>query len=381
MTMDIFRKTLDALQTDDRLMLATVVRTTGSTPASALSKMLVGNSGSLGTVGGGSMEAEVIRKAIGLAGTGKAEIVTFHLNDDELVQGLICGGDVHILIEPVSKDWAPMLKQVVGHRDNGEDGILLTLIDKEGIVRGKDFFDGSIAEDPGKFQKRWIGLGLETSAELKEELRKVVHHDGPRQVETGQGKLILEPIRGIPGLVIFGGGHVSRSLTTVATLAGFHVTVADDREAYANPNRFPEASQTLVVDFTSAFKGIAVKPSTSIVIVTRGHHFDEILLEQALGTPAGYIGMIGSKQKVHSAFSHLMERGVHPDKLKDVHAPVGIEIGAVSPEEIAVSIVAELVALRRGKQGTFHSKSEELHLPPQNPAGPGTPEQASRFTN
>ena len=306
------------------------------------------------------MEAEVIRKALSLEGTGSAEILTFHLSDDELVQGLICGGDVEILIEPISKTSIPMLKHIIRQREEGEDGILVTLIDKHGVVTMKDYFDVPMTEDLDNLTKRWSGLALEAKAELKQELQKALRRGGPRQIVSSEGRFIVEPITGTPGLVIFGGGHISRPLTNLAASAGFRVTVVDDREAYVNPTRFPEASQTILADFATAFTHMTVKRSTSIVIVTRGHHFDEILLEQALKTPAGYIGMIGSKQKVESTFSHLIERGVHRNKLTAVHAPVGIEIGAVTPEEIAVSIVAELVAFRRGKQGIFHNKSAQL---------------------
>lgn len=364
-------------------MVATVIGTTGSTPASALSRMLVTNSGRglRGTVGGGSMEAEVVQKAAGLAGTGKAAFLTFHLREDELVQGLICGGDLEILIEPMSRTLVPMLEKIVRQREAGEDGILLTLVDNNGTVTGKGFFDASAVDESSELQKQWNGPKLEWGYALNEELRKALRRDVPRTVETAQGKLVLEFIKGTPGLIVLGGGHVSRSLCKVAAMAGFRVTVVDDREAYANQVRFAEASQTIVTDFVNAFTHVAVKQSTSIVIVTRSHHFDEILLEKALRTPAGYIGMIGSKQKVRSTFSHLIGRGADPAHLARVHAPIGIEIGAVTPEEIAVSIVAELVAFRREKQGAFRSKSDNNQLSPPNSLETGTTGRSQRFTN
>jgi xanthine dehydrogenase accessory factor len=165
---------------------------------------------------------------------------------------------------------------------------------------------------------------------------------------------------GHPGLIIFGGGHVSKYVCRAAATAGFRVTVVDDRKEYANAQRFPEATRTLAAGFSEAFRELTIKPSTYIVIVTRGHRFDEEILEHAVGTQARYIGMIGSKRKVLNTFEHLVERGISIGSLKRVHAPMGLEIGAVTAEEIGISVVAQLIHVRRGGHLPLAHKSEVM---------------------
>jgi xanthine dehydrogenase accessory factor len=172
--------------------------------------------------------------------------------------------------------------------------------------------------------------------------------------------LILEPVVGMPAVILFGGGHVSRFVSRSAAMAGFRVTVVDDRRAYANPERFPEAEATIALPFEKSWEQVRILPTTSIVIVTRGHKFDEVVLERALSTPARYIGMIGSRTKVLATFSHLRERGITDDLLSRVRAPIGLDLGAVSAEEIGISITAELVAMRRGKSGAVEPMAHRL---------------------
>jgi xanthine dehydrogenase accessory factor len=137
--------------------------------------------------------------------------------------------------------------------------------------------------------------------------------------------------------------------------------VIDDREQYANSTRFPRASQTLAINFFSAFDHISVKSSSYIVIVTRGHQYDGEILEHALRTSASYIGMIGSLRKVETIYERLLKHGVPIERLKRVHAPIGIELGAVTPEEIAISIIAQLIRIRRVVNDLSRDKSELMY--------------------
>ena len=159
--------------------------------------------------------------------------------------------------------------------------------------------------------------------------------------------IFIEPILPPPSLYIFGAGHVAVSLYKAATNAGFEVTVADDRESYANPERFPDAKEVLAQDFDQIMAHVVPNESSYIVIVTRGHRDDMRLLRWAVQTPARYIGMIGSKRKTIAIFRQLTEEGLAASLFERVHAPVGLDIGAVTPEEIAVAITAELIASRR----------------------------------
>ena len=163
----------------------------------------------------------------------------------------------------------------------------------------------------------------------------------------GDTEVFIEPIRSSPTLFIFGGGHISLALAKIGKLLGFKVAVIDDRAEFANSQRFPEADLILAEDFSTAFSELKINKSSYIVIVTRGHHYDELVLELALGAEPKYIGMIGSRTKNKTVFSHLLVKGIPQERLDKVHAPIGLEISAQTPEEIAVSILAEVIKVRR----------------------------------
>jgi xanthine dehydrogenase accessory factor len=366
--MDIFKETIDALEHEDRVMLATIISTSGSTPASALSKMLVKNNCSslIGTVGGGCMEADVAEHAKIIYPEKTAKIVSYRLVEDGIEQGLICGGTLTILIEPVVKENIPLFNRLRTLRDEGEDCVLATILSDGGKSVEK-----AIVAHPDASNRFPKTVETLTSDEFKVELksldvniedivRKVYNRGETEYLKTESFELILEPILGKPSLIIFGGGHVSKFVSRTAAMAGFGVTVVDDREMFANAKRFPEAEKTIAVDFENAFEHVAVKQSTYIVIVTRGHRYDEVVLEQAVKTPAKYIGMIGSKRKVFTTYEHLVERGTPVHVLKNVYSPMGLDIGAVTAEEIAVSIVSEMIKVRRGKNEEITHKSDPM---------------------
>jgi xanthine dehydrogenase accessory factor len=186
----------------------------------------------------------------------------------------------------------------------------------------------------------------------------------------GTLEIFVEPIMPPADLYIFGAGHVAASLYQVARLAGFDVTVIDDREAFANRERFPEAHQVIAEDFEKAAAQLTPSEYSYIVIVTRGHRDDMRMLRWAVQTPARYVGMIGSKRKTITIFKELQLEGL-PGRLFDrVHAPIGLDIGAITPEEIAVSITAELIANRRKVErdlphmSWFHSREPEVEPKP-----------------
>jgi len=170
----------------------------------------------------------------------------------------------------------------------------------------------------------------------------------------GQLDVFIEPILPVPRAFIFGGGHISMALAQATHAAGFAIGVVDDRESFANAKRFPMADE-IYASYPEGFERIRPNASTYLVIVTRGHRDDMRVLEWAVGTPARYIGMIGSKRKVLSVYRALEEKaGLKPEAFERVHAPVGLDIGALTPEEIAISIAAELIAVRRGAANLAH---------------------------
>jgi xanthine dehydrogenase accessory factor len=174
-----------------------------------------------------------------------------------------------------------------------------------------------------------------------------------RQEAQGQPayQVMLEVHERPPTLLIVGGGHIGKALAQIGKLCGFVVAVVDDRPEYASRERFPEADQVLCGDFQEVLRGFPIDPSTYIVCVTRGHRHDEVSLRQVVGSPAAYVGMIGSRRRVGTVLQHLVEDGADPQAVARVHTPIGLDIGAETPEEIAVSIMAEIIQVRRGGSG------------------------------
>jgi len=217
-----------------------------------------------------------------------------------------------------------------------------------------------------------IGGGC-VEAEVWQAAREVIQNEKPQTLKFnlnnnpkydtglvcgGTLEVFVEPVLPQVALYIFGAGHVAWSLYKVARIAGFEVVVVDDRESYANRERFPEARDVYADEYEQVMAQLSPSEASYIVIVTRGHRDDMRVLRWAAETPARYIGMIGSQRKVISIYKELEKEGIAAEKLARVYAPVGIEIGSITPEEIAVSIVAEMIAIRRGSDSPLpHMKS------------------------
>ena len=210
-----------------------------------------------------------------------------------------------------------------------------------------------------------IGGGC-MEAEVWQEAMKVIAGDKPKTIHfdlTGRAAeesgmicggvmdIYIEPIVPTPRVFIFGGGHISLFVSKMSTMVGFQVVVIDDRPQFANQERFPEAEEVIAEEFPFVLPKLQVNRSTYLVIVTRGHAYDQEVLEWALGKEVKYIGMIGSRKKIQTVYNNLKEKGFTPDQLQRVHAPIGLDIGALTPEEIAVSIVAEMIKVHRERKG------------------------------
>ena len=244
-------------------VVATVVSVGGSTPRSAGAKMLVyGDGRTIGSVGGGVVEAETIESALRLLDGGQPRLLSYDLDEST---DLACGGKMQIF---------------------------------------------------------------------------------------------LEPIASTPGVIVLGGGHVGLSVARVARDAGFRVTVVDDRPEMVSDERFPFADRRLVGGTALLEHDLRVDETSIVVVVTRGHRYDREWVHALLPLAPFYLGMIGSDQKVRGTFDHLVEEGVPRESLERIHAPIGIDIGAETPEEIAVSILAEIIAIRHGVTDTAMLKEK-----------------------
>jgi xanthine dehydrogenase accessory factor len=278
--MDIYDEVVRLRRLGQKCALATIIEVRGSIPSYPTAKLLVREDGSIfGTVGGGCVEAEVWNAAREVMETGKPKRLSFNLGQDVAYEnGLICGGQLDIFVEPVMP---------------------------------------------------------------------------------------------APHALIFGAGHISRSLAKLAAMVGFTVTVIDDRESFANRDRFPEADEIFAGEYEEIFPKLTVNAATTyIIIVTRGHRDDMRVLKWAALTPARYVAMIGSKRKAISVVKELEKEGIPRTALERVTAPMGLDIGAVTPEEIAVSVVAEMIAVRRGAESNWRALSKSIFADPNARAVP-----------
>lgn len=252
-----------------------------------------------GTLGGGCMEADVRRRAHELLTDARSELFTFELDHDfGYDDGMICGGQMDVAVSVLdSANHIPPIRRAVADLQRGEASSLAL----------------RIATDKGLVEYR---LRLESA----------------------------------PRLLIAGGGHIARRVADLAVPLGFCVTVLDDRSAYANAERFPPPITPLVGDIAKTLSDSPIDANTYIVIVTRGHQHDERALEAVLDSPARYVGMIGSHRKIDVIFEDLRHAGASDEQLARVHAPIGLSIGSVTTQEIAVSIAAELVSVRRAQR-------------------------------
>jgi xanthine dehydrogenase accessory factor len=357
---EILSEILTVIEAGDRAALSTIVSAKGSLPMSRRSKMLVLRDGSIrGTVGGGCLEAEVqSRGREVLDGDGDPVLNRYVLTEKQAgAEGLNCGGTVEILTEPLGPGpVALVLAACLETIERREEAVLATALRRpDRKLAGKIVMrrDGSIVGSLGGSLDEAVGSMA----------RPLMGTDTIRVEEIpGAGKIFLETIEVTPTVVLFGGGHVSREVARVAKTAGFRVVVVDDRAYFASPERHPEADEVRVVAFDRAIEAMDVDVHTYLVAVTRGHQHDEVVIRQALRTRAGYVGMIGSGRKVALMRRRLATEGFTPEELDRLHAPIGLDIGADTPGEIAVSIVAELVAARRGGSGSSLSLSGRLRV-------------------
>jgi xanthine dehydrogenase accessory factor len=265
-----------------------------------------------------------------------------------------------------------VFEELVEVRRNGQKAALCTIVEVEGSIPSFQSAKMLIREDGSMVGT--IGGGC-TEAEVWNAAREVMETEKPRMLSFrlnqeaaydnglicgGQLNVYVEPVLPIPTAYIFGGGHISKSLSKVASLAGFRTAVIDDREQYANAERFPEAFAVYAEDYEAVFPKLDVSSATYLIIVTRGHKDDMRVLRWAVQTEARYVAMIGSKRKTIEVAKHLIREGVPADRLAHVHAPMGFDIGAVTPEEIAVSVVAEMIHHRRQPQAGWSPLSKSI---------------------
>lgn len=339
----------ELLDKGEAFVLATIISHSGSTPRTAGSKMIVTADGrGIGTIGGGLLEAGAMSRAVELIRLGQSARMPFDLSHDTVdSMDMICGGQAEVLLDCVTPTamnrtvfdrWRQMM-------DGRQKGALLTVFGQS------DHQTGVTAHCLVAIGGRLVGDLSLPDMDREKVLAWASDSSAVRTMAFDGGFVVVEPTQRVGTAYLFGAGHVARSAAEVAAMVGFRVSVADDREEYANRERFPSAAEIRVLEcFDDAFSGLSVGKDDCVVILTRGHIHDKTVLAQALRTDAGYIGMIGSRRKRDAIYQALFKEGFVQADIDRVHSPIGLPIGAETPEEIAVSIVAELIRHRADKR-------------------------------
>ena len=360
---EVFKEAGNLLEAGEPIVVATVIDTRGSTPQKPGAKLLVRRDGSgVGTLGGGCVEGDIWFAASELMRRGGgAQYRDYHLNEDLAAEdGLVCGGTMYFLIDPIyePQGYLAYAQEIDSAYRGGPSVALASLVKAAGggtttgaklLIREDGTTDGTLG-DPA----------LDDDATAR--ARKLMLHGRNDYVTAPDGaEYFLEAYTTPPQLVLCGGGHVSKAIAPVAATLGFRIFVTDDREEFANKDRFPEADMVVAKKPEEALAELPINANTFIVVVTRGHRYDNVALEAAAATPASYVGLMGSKRKTILIYEDLIRAGMSLDRIREIRSPIGLDIHARTPEEIAVSIMAEILMFRLGGTGV-PMKLEEHRL-------------------
>ena len=340
----LMQQTCTALADGEDLVLVTVSSQSGSTPRLAGAKMIILRDGRIsGTIGGGMVEAVAMREAVNCFACGQSLRRAFDLsNSDAAVTDMICGGKMELFLEYIAANDAnrAVFQSLLAAMQSGRRVTLVCPLagEAEGGQGGRRF----VVDHRGQSSL------ADTPESLLSAIKQVRSSTSSAALMEHQGREYLLSYFAVAGTVyLLGAGHVSACTAEAAARVGFRIVAMDDRSEFANPARFPQADEIKVLpSFADCFQGCEIDADSYLVIVTRGHMHDMEVLDQALATPAGYIGMIGSRKKRNAIYAKLLDNGLKEEQLERVHCPIGTAIEADTPEEIAVSIVGELIHQR-----------------------------------
>ena len=332
---------------------ATVVTTQGSTPREVGAKMVIRPTGeTVGTIGGGCGEAEIWQAAMDALKDGRRRLVTLDLTGDiTLDTEMVCGGVMSVFIDFWDAGDLELLQAAQeAMRGDGRFAMITSLTTDESRPHLLVLTEGRTEGSLGDHDMEALVLPLALEA-LQQGVSRTVPATEARLA------MFVEVVVAPPTLFIAGAGHIAMPLARMGAMLGFRVVVLDDRPTFANEERFPEADEVLAAPFAKTLAGYPLDRETFVVVMTRGHAHDLECLTEVIDKPLAYLGMIGSRRRVKGVLELVKEKGLADELLARVHAPIGLDIGALTPEEIALSVLAEVVQARRG--GTGRSLSEE----------------------
>jgi xanthine dehydrogenase accessory factor len=363
----IYNHLAELIDAGETVAVATIIEVKGSVPREVGAKMIIHPLGRhVGTVGGGCGEADVMRAALDVIQTGEPATVRVDLTEDVSMQALgVCGGILDVFVERVAGGRGEVtspLQRIAALRRSvqaREPVALATIV--SGPSAGRE---AVVWLDKPPLGDLSLGdLAPQVIADAKEVLRgrqhKLLKYEIPSALDASRSTLhvFVEVQRRSPELLIVGGGHIAVPLAEMASLCDFAVTVLDDRPSFANKERFPSAAKVIAAPLRETVRELPMDQDTFIILVTRGHSHDVDCLLEVLDRPVAYIGMIGSQRRVDAVFALLeSEMGIDPLKFDRVYAPIGIAVGAHTPAEIAICIMAEVINVLRGGPATSISE-------------------------
>lgn len=347
---DFFKTVKSAQDNNENFVLATILEKTGSAPRSEGAKMLIKQDLSIdGTIGGGLVEALVIKAAAKIHQDRKFRVEEFLLsNKDAASLGMVCGGDVKILLEYI--DWQDekargFFEEILTLHDKKIEFVVITKIPQVGDENGPE---SNSLEKWACTETGFYGRESDEILSLVKEIKENFYQLKYKEAYLQREGYFVEPIFNTENVCILGGGHIGKVLAQLCKNLGFYVSVVDDREEFANANRFSNVDEIVVAPgFENISDYVKINNHSFVIIVTRGHSYDKEVLAQMLLTDAKYIGMIGSSNKRNHVYQCLLEDGFSFTDLDRVYSPIGLPIHADTPEEIAVSIAAEMIKVRR----------------------------------
>ena len=360
---EIYARMAELEREGRRFAVATVVRTTGSTPQVVGAKLLVDDLGRLvGTLGGGCVEGDAFVEAKRVIESGEPSLREYELTEELAWDtGLVCGGTMWISIEPGERvlrfAGRDLLGDVLAASAGGKPVALATLMRRHGkdvAAAGKLFVEVD-AKGGGTLGDAAL------DARARELAREALRQGTARTIVLDETtELLVEPVMAKPHLVIAGGGHVGLAIAKLAVQLDYEVTVIDDRPEFASRERFAGVHQLINMDMVKALETMPIGWNAFIVICTRGHKLDTHCLRAAVKTDARCVGLLGSKRKTILIARMLRDEGVSEERIRAVHAPVGLDLGGRTPAEIALSVMAELSLERYGGSGKSLRLSDEL---------------------
>ncbi|MEI7884322.1 MAG: XdhC/CoxI family protein [Clostridia bacterium] len=326
----LLQNIIEAFQDEKKIVLATIIKVAGSVPRHEGAQMLIFEDLSvIGTIGGGCGEASVKMEALNVIDTNEAKTHRVLLNNDIAAkEGMVCGGMMDVYLEPL-KNIIPYQK-ALSLLQNNQSSVMLERIGSPNLK--------SIYNSSGE-----LLFGLP----VQECLKDYINSKKPLVLLLNNENWLVQPIQPDEKLLILGAGHVGKAVADYAYALDFAVSVVDDRSTFANKQRFPLAKNVICADFVSALAESEIDDNTYVVIVTRGHSYDEICLKYILTRETKYVGMIGSKRRVELLRKKILAEGIVAINEAKLHAPIGLKIGAETPEEIAISVLAEIISVRR----------------------------------